>query len=46
MNLAEVIAGKSESPPFSEPRFRAMILYRKPFLPPVGAHYRFKDWIA
>jgi glycine/D-amino acid oxidase-like deaminating enzyme len=48
MKLAELIAGKSESPVFSETRFRTMILYRKRpwFLPLVGAYYRFKDWIA
>jgi glycine/D-amino acid oxidase-like deaminating enzyme len=48
MKIAEVFAGKSETFPFSELRFRSMMLYRRRpwFLPLGGAYYRFKDWIA
>lgn len=46
--MAAVIAGKSDSTPFSDLRFRTMILYRKRpwFMPLAGAFYRFKDMVS
>ncbi len=46
--MAAVIAGKSDSSPFSDLDFKTMFLYRKRpwFMPLAGAFYRFKDLVS
>ena len=48
MKMADIIAGKGDSTPFSDLEFKTMFLYRKRpwFMPLAGAYYRFKDMVS